>query len=143
PLRQPLPSQGRRDLRYRAAARAAGIRDPRNRLSYSDQRPWNVAKRALLRAEGARSFMRLFKSSISGLRARAERSLAIMPMMARVLLAGTASSMLTTSVSLFLSGPGIDPRTVQMVLTAYPIGFLLGCVMARPLVSRVGHERSF
>jgi len=63
--------------------------------------------------------------------------------MLRVCLAGTASAMLTTSVSLALGSPAIEPRVVQMVLTAYPIGFLLGCLVARPLISRFGHERSF
>jgi MFS family permease len=87
--------------------------------------------------------MTLFRPPIASLRARAERSLAILPIMVRVLLAGTASSMLTTSVSLALSNPDVEPWVVQMVLTAYPVGFLLGCLLTRPLVSRFGHERSF
>jgi len=74
---------------------------------------------------------------------RAERSRAILPIMNRVCLAGTASAMLTTSVSLALSNPAVQPWIVQMVLTAYPIGFLIGCLITRPLVSRFGHERAF
>ncbi|WP_119274453.1 MFS transporter [Taklimakanibacter deserti] len=74
---------------------------------------------------------------------RAERSRAILPIMNRVCLAGTASAMLTTSVSLALSNPAVQPWIVQMVLTAYPIGFLVGCLVTRPLVSRFGHERAF
>lgn len=87
--------------------------------------------------------MKLFKSSVSGVWNRAERSRAIFPIMVRVFLAGTASAMLTTSVSLALSDPAVEPWIVQLVLTAYPIGFLLGCLVTRPLVSRFGHERSF
>lgn len=74
---------------------------------------------------------------------RAERSRAILPIMVRVCLAGTASAMLTISVSLALSNPAVAPWIVQMVLTAYPVGFLIGCLIARPLVARFGHERSF
>lgn len=84
-----------------------------------------------------------YKASASRFWARAERSRAISPIMVRVLLAGTASAMLTTLVSLALSNPAVEPSTVQMVLTAYPIGFLLGCLVTRPLVARFGHERSF
>jgi MFS family permease len=87
--------------------------------------------------------MTSLKYSASGFRARAKRSLAILPIMVPVLLAGTASAMITTSVSLALSNPGIEPWIVQMVLTAYPIGFLIGCLMARSVVLRIGHQRSF
>ncbi|MBZ9856427.1 MFS transporter [Mesorhizobium sp. CA13] len=81
--------------------------------------------------------------SLARLWRQAERSRAILPIMALICLAGIGSSMLTTAVSLALSAPGIAPRNVQLVLTAYPLGFLVGCLIARPLVSRVGHERAF
>lgn len=84
-----------------------------------------------------------FKSSILGVWNRAERSRAIFPIMIRVFLTGAASAMLTISVSLALSDPAIESWIVQMVLTAYPVGFLLGCLLTRPLVIRFGHERSF
>ena len=87
--------------------------------------------------------MTLFKPSLSGFWAQAGRSRAILPIMVRVFLASTASAMLTTVVSLALSSPDIEPLVVQMVLTAYPIGFLIGCLVTRPLVSRLGHERAF
>ena len=74
---------------------------------------------------------------------QAERSRAILPLLARICLAGTGGAMLTTAVSLALSAPGIDAFVVQLVLTAYPVGFLIGCLIARPLVSRLGHERAF
>ncbi|WP_245440775.1 MFS transporter [Mesorhizobium sanjuanii] len=51
--------------------------------------------------------------------------------------------MLTTAVSFHLGKPGVDPDIVQIVLTAYPVGFLIGCLMTRPLVARFGHERTF
>ncbi|PBB98688.1 MFS transporter [Mesorhizobium sp. WSM3862] len=82
-------------------------------------------------------------ASLGRLWRQAERSRAILSIMARICLAGTGSAMLTTAVSLALSAPGIDPSEVQLVLTAYPVGFLIGCLVARPLVSRVGHERAF
>lgn len=73
----------------------------------------------------------------------AERSRAILPMMVCICLACTSSSMLMTVVSLQLGEPGTDPRLVQMVLTAYPLGFLLGCIVTRTVVGRFGHQRSF
>ena len=87
--------------------------------------------------------MTLFKPSLADLWGQAGRSRAILPIMVRVCLAGTGSAMLTTTVSLALSNPDVEPRVVQMVLTAYPIGFLIGCLVTRPLVSRFGHERAF
>lgn len=73
----------------------------------------------------------------------AERSRATLPMMASVCLACIGSAMLTTAVSFHLGKAGVDPQTVQIVLTAYPAGFLIGCLMTRPLVTRYGHERTF
>jgi MFS family permease len=73
----------------------------------------------------------------------AERSRALMPMMASICLACIGSAMLTTAVSFYLGKPDIAPDVVQIVLTAYPLGFLIGCLMTRPLVARFGHERTF
>jgi MFS family permease len=73
----------------------------------------------------------------------AERSRAILPILAGVCLACTGSGMLTTAVSLHLGKPGLDPNVIQAVLTAYPAGFLIGCLATRPLASRYGHERTF
>jgi MFS family permease len=74
---------------------------------------------------------------------RSGRSRAVLPVLALVTLVGTGSAMLTTLVSLALSGPGTEPAMVQAVLTAYPLGFLAGCLVTRPLVDRLGHERTF
>ncbi|UDL92034.1 MFS transporter [Mesorhizobium sp. PAMC28654] len=87
--------------------------------------------------------MRPLLSSPARIWRQAERSRAILPIMIRICLAGTGSAMLTTAVSLALSRPGVEPYVVQMVLTAYPIGFLIGCLLSRPIVSRLGHERTF
>ncbi|WP_246800816.1 MFS transporter [Mesorhizobium amorphae] len=73
----------------------------------------------------------------------AERSRAMLPIMASVCLACIGSAMLTTAVSFYLGKPGIAPDIVQIVLTAYPVGFLIGCLITRPLVARYGHERTF
>ncbi|WP_454854884.1 MFS transporter [Rhizobium binxianense] len=63
--------------------------------------------------------------------------------MASICVVATGNSLLTTTVSLHLSNPAIDPRIVQLLLTAFPIGFLAGCVSARFFVIRLGHERAF
>lgn len=63
--------------------------------------------------------------------------------MASICLACIGSAMLTTAVSFYLGKPGIAPEVVQIVLTAYPVGFLIGCLITRPLVARYGHERTF
>jgi MFS family permease len=73
----------------------------------------------------------------------AERSRALLPIMVSICLACTGSAMLMTAVSLTLGKPGIAPDVVQIVLTAYPVGFLIGCLVTRPLVARYGHERTF
>ena len=80
---------------------------------------------------------------LAALLARIGSLRAVLPMLSALCLAGTGSAMLTTAVSLHLSGPGTDAMAVQLVLTAYPVGFLIGCLIARALVARAGHERSF
>jgi MFS family permease len=68
---------------------------------------------------------------------------AILNVLASICIVATGNSLLTTTVSLHLSDPAIDPHIVQLLLTAFPIGFLAGCLSARFLVIRLGHERSF
>jgi MFS family permease len=68
---------------------------------------------------------------------------AILHVMASICIVATGNSLLTTTVSLHLSDPALDPHVVQLLLTAFPIGFLAGCLSARFLVVRFGHERSF
>lgn len=67
----------------------------------------------------------------------------MLPIMVGVCLACIGSAMLTTAVSLHLGKPGISPQVVQIVLTAYPVGFLIGCLVTRPAVAHYGHERTF
>jgi MFS family permease len=87
--------------------------------------------------------MRQFSSTVAALWQKAERSRAILPIMASVCIVGTGNGLLTTAVSLRLSGRDIDPHVVQLVLTAFPVGFLVGCLITRFLVSSLGHERTF
>jgi MFS family permease len=71
-------------------------------------------------------------------------SRALVPIMASVCVVGTGNSLLTTAVSLDLSRrPDIAAHVVQLLLTAFPIGFLAGCLLAQSLVSRLGHQRTF
>lgn len=67
----------------------------------------------------------------------------MLPIMVGICLACIGSAMLTTAVSLHLGKPGISPQVVQIVLTAYPVGFLIGCLVTRPAVAHYGHERTF
>lgn len=74
---------------------------------------------------------------------RAARFRALLPVMLAICVIGTGNSLLTTSVSLNLSEPGIDPGIVQLLLTGFPVGFLAGCLAARFLVARFGHRITF
>jgi hypothetical protein len=57
-------------------------------------------------------------------REKAARFRALVPVMVAICVIGTGNSLLTTSVSLSLSLPGIDPGVVQLLLTGFPVGFL-------------------
>ncbi len=74
---------------------------------------------------------------------RATRFRALVPVMLAICAIGTGNSLLTTSVSLSLSQPGIDPGVVQLLLTGFPVGFLAGCLVARFLVAPLGHRVTF
>lgn len=74
---------------------------------------------------------------------RAARFRALVPVMAAICVIGTGNSLLTTSVSLRLSQPDVDPGAVQLLLTGFPVGFFAGCVAARWLVARFGHRGTF
>jgi len=74
---------------------------------------------------------------------RVARFRALVPVMAAICVIGTGNSLLTTSVSLRLSEPDVDPGAVQLLLTGFPVGFLGGCLAARFLVSRFGHRGTF
>jgi MFS family permease len=87
--------------------------------------------------------MRSIAQSAARFWQNAERSRALLPIMVGICLACIGSAMLTTAVSLHLGRPGISPQVVQIVLTAYPVGFLLGCLVTRPAVGKYGHERTF
>jgi MFS family permease len=74
---------------------------------------------------------------------RAARFRAVVPIMISLGLICTGTGLMTVATSLGLSGPGSSASTLQVVLTASPLGFLAGCLIARPLVARFGHERTF
>jgi MFS family permease len=79
----------------------------------------------------------------AGLWQRAARFRALAPVMLAICVIGTGNSLLTTSVSLRLSEPDVDPNAVQLLLTGFPVGFLGGCLAARFLVARFGHRGTF
>jgi MFS family permease len=83
--------------------------------------------------------------SVSGTRLwqKVARSRAIFPILFSICIIGTGNGLLTTAVSLHLSNPEVDPRVVQIVLTAFPVGFLAGCLVTRFLVAKLGHQRTF
>jgi MFS family permease len=74
---------------------------------------------------------------------RAARFRALVPVMVAICVIGTGNSLLTTSVSLRLSQPDVDPGAVQLLLTGFPVGFLGGCLAARFLVTRFSHRGTF
>lgn len=81
--------------------------------------------------------------SVVGAWQRAAGLRAILHVMASICIIATGNSLLTTTISLRLSDPAIHPQVVQALLTAFPIGFLAGCLLARRVVVRFGHERAF
>jgi len=82
-------------------------------------------------------------SSLAHFWQAAQRSRVIFPIMASICFVSTGNSLLTTAISLHLSSPTVDARSMQIVLTAFPTGFLVGCLVAKLLVQRFAHERTF
>lgn len=87
--------------------------------------------------------MSTFRRLAGETKQRAARFRVVLPIMIGICAIGTGNTILTTKVSLHLSEPSISSHVVELVLTAFPLGFLVGCLVARPLVSRLGHERTF
>jgi MFS family permease len=56
---------------------------------------------------------------------------------------GVASGLVTTKVSLELETQKATVNAVRLVVTGYPVGFILGCLTIRRIVSRTGHGRAF
>jgi len=79
----------------------------------------------------------------SGLRRTLALSREILPLMVGICVAGAGNGLLTTVLSLHLGNGIFDAAAVRMVLTAFPIGFVGGCLAARSFVARLGHERTF
>lgn len=73
----------------------------------------------------------------------ASRLRAVLPIMVALCIVGTGNSLLTVTISLYLSRLGASAEAIRAVLTAFPIGFLAGCLVARRLIARIGHEKAF
>jgi MFS family permease len=73
----------------------------------------------------------------------ASRLRAVLPIMIAVWIIGTGNSLLTVTISLYLSRIDAGADAIRAVLTAFPVGFLIGCLAARRLIARIGHEKAF
>ena len=82
-------------------------------------------------------------SSAPNLRQTLALSRAILPLMAAVCIAGAGNGLLTTVVSLHLSGGHFSAVAVQIILSGFPMGFLAGGLVTHGIVARLGHERTF
>jgi len=80
---------------------------------------------------------------VSGLRRTLALSREILPLMVGICVAGAGNGLLTTVLSLHLGSGLFGEEAVRIVLTAFPIGFVAGCVAARSFVARLGHQRTF
>ncbi|WP_162939750.1 MFS transporter [Neorhizobium sp. NCHU2750] len=76
---------------------------------------------------------KLFPSATSGLHA------SVFKLMTSISIVCGGNSLLTTQVSLHLSSGTFSPLSIQIVLTGFPMGFLLGCVSASTIVRRLGN----
>jgi MFS family permease len=80
---------------------------------------------------------------VSGLRRTLALSLEILPLMVGICVAGAGNGLVTAVLWLHLGSGRFDEMAVRIVLTAFPIGFVAGCVAARRFVARLGHQRTF
>ncbi|MDQ0472065.1 MFS transporter [Labrys wisconsinensis] len=87
--------------------------------------------------------MTAMPSSAPGLRQTLALAREILPLMAAICIAGSGNGLLTTVVSLHLGSGRFDAGAVRMILSGFPAGFLLGCLLAHGIVARLGHERTF
>eukprot|EP01037_Dinobryon_pediforme_P032599 gene32599-37618_t len=79
----------------------------------------------------------------AGLWAKAARLRVLAPIMLGVCVIGTGNGLLTTSVSVRLSETDLAPHMVQLLLTGFSIGFLVGCLAAQWIIVRLGHRATF
>ncbi|CAM5776764.1 MFS transporter [Labrys miyagiensis] len=87
--------------------------------------------------------MNIVSPTPPGLRQTLALSREIMPLMAAICIAGAGNGLLTTVVSLQLGSGRFGDAAVRTTLSGFPAGFLLGCLAAHGIVSRLGHERTF
>jgi MFS family permease len=67
----------------------------------------------------------------------------LVPLLASICLIATGNSLLTTAVSIDLGAERAGTSALSLVLTAYPAGFFAGCLLAHPIVARLGHRATF
>ncbi|MBB3770375.1 MFS family permease [Angulomicrobium tetraedrale] len=68
---------------------------------------------------------------------------AILPLVLAIAIVTAGSGLLTTRTALELSLAKASVGAIRSVITGYPLGFLLGCALARPMIARIGHGRAF
>ena len=73
----------------------------------------------------------------------AQRARPLAALLASICLAVTGNGVITTVVSLRLGRFAAGPSSLSFVLTAFPVGFLTGCLAASALVARFGHRATF
>ncbi|WP_168990409.1 MFS transporter [Aureimonas flava] len=67
----------------------------------------------------------------------------IMPLVLAIGIIASGNALLATTTSLSLALGHDSVEAVRVALTGYPLGFLIGCLTARSLISRNGHGRTF
>lgn len=67
----------------------------------------------------------------------------IAPLVAAVCVISAGHGLLTTKTSLDLNARDVGAATLGIVLSGFPVGFLLGCLVSRRVVASFGHVRAF
>jgi MFS family permease len=67
----------------------------------------------------------------------------VAPIVFSVAIAGIASSLMTTKISLALETQNASVEAIRLVITGYPLGFILGCLTVGAIVTRIGHRATF
>jgi MFS family permease len=68
---------------------------------------------------------------------------AIAPLVSAVAIVTAGAGLLTTKTSLELALHHVEYQAVRIIVTGYPLGFLVGCLTVRRVIGRIGHGRTF
>lgn len=68
---------------------------------------------------------------------------AVAPLVIAVAILTAGNGLLTTKTSLELALADAGVGTIRVIVTGYPVGFLIGCATAHRLIARLGHGRTF